>query len=285
MNIEANLQLAADRLSNREFDDLSVLDGWLDEAGEAFKQVLRQQLTEHTAEDTIWRMSSIGKPTCQLQMKAVGAKASRKPYNFVTQMMLGDAVEIITELLLKVAAVNVTGGKDKVSLQVADAMIRGTDDVEIDNAVYDIKSCSPWSFTNKWSKGYAGLVEDDPFGYIGQLVGYAQAKGKAPGGWIVVCKGTGRVKVVEFEGGEEEISARMKQLESTVTTIMSNAKFRRSFDPIEDKWRGKLTGLKTLCKTCEFCDYLGECWPNAEYKAHPNSEAKNPPHYWFVKDE
>ena len=285
MNIEANLQLAADRLSNKEFDDLTVLDGWLDEAGEAFKQVLRKQLTEHNAEDTIWRMSSIGKPVCQLQMKAIGAKAARKPYNFITQMMLGDAVEIITMLLLKVAAVNVTGGNDKVSLQVADALIKGTDDVEIDDAVFDIKSCSPWAFNNKWSKGYAGLVESDDFGYIGQLVGYAQAKGKRPGGWIVCCKSSGRVKVVEFEGGEEEISARMKQLERTVTTIMSNAKFRRSFDPIEDKWRGKPTGLKTLCKTCEFCDYLGQCWPQAEYLPHPNSEAKNPPYYWFVKDE
>ena len=107
---------------------------------------------------------------------------------------------------------------------------------------------------------------------------------KEPGGWIVICKSTGRMKVVEFEGGDDEISGVMQNLERNVTAIMSSTKFQRSFEPIEDHWRGKPTGLKRLCKTCEFCSYLGSCYPDAEYKAHPNSEAKNPPHYWFVKD-
>lgn len=284
MTLETSLQLAADRLSNRETDGLEVLEEWIDNAGEEFKQALRQQFVDHKS-STVLRMSSVGKPVCQLQMQAANANAARKPYNFIVQMLLGDAVEIITRVLLKVGAVNVTGGGDKVSLQIADALIQGTDDVEIDGAIYDIKSCSPWSFNNKWDKGYAGLKADDSFGYIGQLVGYAEAKGKPPGGWIVVCKSTGRIRVVEFEGGQEEISYRIKKIEDTVSTIMSNAKFRRSFEPIEDKWRGKATGLKKLCKTCEFCSYLGECWPNAEFKAHPNSEAKEPPYYWFVKDE
>lgn len=284
MTLETSLQLAADRLSNGETSGLTVLEEWIDEAGEEFKQALRHQFIDHKS-STILRMSSIGKPVCQLQMQAVNAKAARKPYNFVIQMLLGDAAEIATRLLLKVGAINVTGGGDKVTLEIADALIQGTDDVEIDGAIYDIKSCSPWAFNNKWSRGYTGLALDDPFGYIGQLVGYAEAKGKPPGGWIVICKSTGRIKVVEFEGGSKEIDFRLLKIANTVSTIMSNAKFRRSFDPIEDKWRGKPTGLKKLCKTCEFCSYLGECWPDAEYKAHPKSEAENPPHYWFVKDE
>lgn len=283
--IETNLQMVADRLSNREYDGVTVLDGWIDKAGEELKDALRRQFTPPPENQDLLRMSNIGKPLCQLQMQAAGVEPSRKPYNFVVQMLLGDCVEIITEVLMKVASINVTGGKDKVSLKVADAIINGTDDVEIDHKVYDIKSCSKWAFDNKWKLGYAGLKDSDDFGYIGQLVGYAKAKGKEPGGWIVICKSTGRIKVVEFEGGADEISGVMQQLERNVTAIMSTTKFQRSFEPIEDNWRGKPTGLKRLCKTCEFCSYLGSCYPDAEYKAHPKSEAKNPPYYWFVKDD
>ena len=282
--IETNLQLVADRLSNREYDGVTVLDSWIDKAGEELKDALRRQFTPPPENQDLLRMSNIGRPLCQLQMQAAKVEPSRKPYHFAVQMLIGDCVEIITEMLMKVASINVTGGKDKVSLKVADAIINGTDDVEIDHKVYDIKSCSKWAFDNKWKLGYAGLKASDDFGYIGQLVGYAKAKGKEPGGWIVICKSTGRMKVIEFEGGDDEISGVMQKLERNVTAIMSSTKFQRSFEPIEDHWRGKPTGLKRLCKTCEFCSYLGSCYPDAEYKAHPNSEAKNPPHYWFVKD-
>ena len=285
MILETNLHLAADRLSNREFDDLTIMDEWLEEAGEALKEVLRKQLSPPPETSDVLRMSSVGKPLCQLQMQAAGAKAARKPYNFITQMMMGDIVEIIAILLLKISGANITGGNDKVSLKIVDAIINGTDDIELDGKVYDIKSCSPWAFNHKWSKGYEGLRESDDFGYIGQLVGYSKAKGKDPGGWIVVCKSTGRIKVVEFEGGDDEMSLVMQKIENTVSAILSKATFKRSFEPIDDKWRGKSTGLQRLCKTCEFCPYLGECWPSATFKAHPKSEAKDPPHYWFVEDE
>lgn len=283
--LEATLLLTADRLSNREFDQLDVQEAWIDEAGEALKTALRHQLTKPPDTSDPLRMSSIGKPKCQLQMQAMGAVPVRKPNNFVAQMMLGDCVEIITLLMMKIAAINITGGNDKVSLKIADAIINGTDDVEVDDKVYDVKSCSPWAFNNKWSKGYEGLKQSDDFGYIGQLVGYAKAKGKEPGGWIVMCKSTGRIKVVEFEGGEDEQLSVMRKIEDTVSAITSKAHFQRSFEPVEDKWRGKPTGLKHLCKTCEFCPYLAACWPDAEYKAHPNSEAQNPPKYWFVEDQ
>ena len=45
------------------------------------------------------------------------------------------------------------------------------------------------------------------------------------------------MKVVEFEGGDDEISGVMQKLERNVTAIMSSTKFQRSFEPIEDHWR------------------------------------------------
>ena len=197
-------------------------------------------------------------------------------------MMIGDAVEALTITLLKITGVHITGMTDEVQLNVAGAVINGTDDIEIENKVFDIKTCSKWAFDNKWSKGYEHLKDNDDFGYVGQLIGYAKAKGKDPGGWIVICKSTGRVKVVLCDVTPEEQDRVKKKIAATVKAINSKTQFKRCFEPEDDLWRGKPTGDKKLCKTCEFCSYLGTCWPNAEYKAYPKSEAKNPPRNWYV---
>ena len=67
-------------------------------------------------------------------------------------MMIGDYVEILTDFVLKVAGANITGGKDKVSLDVAGTTIKGTDDIEIDGKVFDVKSASPWAFKTSGPK-------------------------------------------------------------------------------------------------------------------------------------
>ena len=284
-NLEPKIHLALDRLSNDEFDQIRVDPVWINEAGEALKDALRRQLTDTGKNDFRLRMSNVGKPLCQLQMADAGAKEARKPYNFRMMMMIGDAVEVITDLVLKIAGINITGGKDQVSLNVAGTVINGTDDVEIDDRVFDIKSCSPWAFENKWAHGYDHFKENDDFGYIAQLHGYAQAKGKDPGGWITVCKSTGKVKVLLCDSSKREKAAVSKLIADNVNSVVKKSAFKRCFEPIDDKWRGKPTGLKRLCKTCEFCGFLGACWPDAEYKPHPKSEAKDPPRYWYVDED
>jgi hypothetical protein len=280
--LETQIQLALDRLSNDEFDDITVDDSWIDDAGEQFKAALRRQLTQRGKNDFRLRMSNVGRPLCQLQMAANGVTESRKPYNFKMMMMVGDAVECITDVILKIAGVNITSRSDDVELNVGDTTIRGTDDIEIDDKVYDIKSCSPWAFSNKWNKGYEHMKNNDDFGYVGQLIGYAKAKDKPPGGWIVVCKSTGKVAVVDCDTSMEEQGSVVQNIQQNVEAITSKAEFKRCFDPIDDKWRGKPTGLKILCKTCEFCNFLATCWPDAEFKPHPNSAAQNPPRHWYV---
>lgn len=282
--LEPKIQMVLDRLSNGEFDRVRVEPDWIEEAGEQFKAALRNQLTDTGKNDFRLRMSNVGRPLCQLQMAAQGAKESRKPYNFIMRMMLGDAAESILGIVLKAAGANITGANDNVELDVAGVKIRGTDDVEIDNEVYDIKSCSPWAFDNKWSSGYEHFKNTDTFGYIGQLFGYAAAKGKKPGGWITVCKSSGRIKVLSCDASPAEEKAVKRNIATNVKAVNSNQPFKRCFEPEDDKWRGKSTGRKRLGKTCEFCPFLGSCWPEAEYLPHPNSEAKNPPRYWYLPE-
>ena len=284
--LEVSIKHALECLSNNEIDSLNIneadLEAWIDEAGEGFKASLRRQLTRKTEAPRL-RMSNIGRPTCQLQMAMSGEKEVRKPYNFIVRMIHGDVIESVLEVLLKIAKTNITAMKSKGEITVSNSLIKGEDDLHIDDRVWDIKSCSPWAFINKWSKGYAALKEGDSFGYLGQLYGYSEAQGKEPGGWVVVDKSSGEIAVVEAEMDAAEKARLEAKIAATVKAIESDLPFKRCFEPIDDKFGKNLTGLKRLGTECGFCDYVNKCWPDAEFKPHPNSKAAKPPHYWFVE--
>lgn len=282
--LQAAIRQTLEKLSNDEGQDLYIDDAWIEEAGEQFKDTLRRQFNREK-EDFRLRMSNIGRPVCQLQMAKSGAEAGRKPYNHIVRMIHGDIFECVIDVILKVAKVNVTGGKNKVKLDIAGETIKGEDDIHIDDKVWDIKSASPWAYDNKWSQGYEGLKKDDSFGYVGQLVGYAQAQNKEPGGWIVGNKSTGEIAVVEMNATPHEVDMVLRNLQHTIKTVSTDAPLERQFEPEMDTWRGKPTGRRRLNpKTCGFCDFVSKCWPNAVYAPHPDSTAKSPPSYWFLKE-
>ena len=282
--LQQQLEMTLDKLSNDEFDGLTIDEAWIDEAAEEFKAALRKQLTPQERDFRL-RMSNVGKPLCQLQHGAMGSEKKRKDYNFKIQMLIGDAVECITNVMLKIAGANITGGKNQVELKIGKTVVKGEDDIEIDHKVYDVKSCSPWAFDNKWDKGYSGLKQSDDFGYVGQLTGYAQAQNKELGGWIVVNKSNGRIAVVDAEVSETEKQMNLLKMEHNVDQVTTGAPLDRQFAPIPDTFRGKPTGLKRLTKSCEWCDFIKPCYPKAKYMPHPKSEAKNPPMYWFIEDD
>jgi hypothetical protein len=281
MNVlEAQIRSTLDAVSNG--GGVEVKEEWIEQAGEEFKEALRRQFKPDNRGFRL-RMSNIGRPLCQLQMEKSGAKQSRKPYNHVVRMLIGDAVESVIRLVLKAADMNVTSHGDHVSLSVAGAEVEGDSDLDIDERVFDIKSASPWAFKQKWRKGYSALKEDDPFGYIGQLYGYADAQGKAPGGWIVGDKSSGEILVVEVDGDESHAREVRRQREKTVSAIVNDDEFRRCFAPYEETYYGKPTGGKRLPMTCGFCSFLGACWPRAKLLPAPASKAKDPPVHWYVE--
>jgi hypothetical protein len=218
-------------------------------------------------------------------MQKSGAKPARKPYHFVMQMLHGYMIEEIMTLILKVANANITGGKEKVSLNLEGVTIKGEDDIQIEGKEYDVKSCSPWAFTNKWSEGYGKLKASDNFGYVGQLMAYSEAQNIPVGGWIVVNKSSGEVAVVDADNSPSERKEVLDKLKSTVRTITSDAPFKRCFDPLEDSFRKKPTGRKFLDRNnCGMCDYKTSCYPGVQYKAQPESTAINPPFKWYVSE-
>ena len=57
--LQSKLDATNDKLSNDEFDGLTIEDAWIEEAGEEFKAALRKQLTPQDRDFRL-RMSNIG---------------------------------------------------------------------------------------------------------------------------------------------------------------------------------------------------------------------------------
>lgn len=278
--IEAEIRHALDRLSNNE--DIFVDEKWIDDAAEMFREAMRKQfLPSEDRRDFRLRMSNIGRPLCQLQMEKSGAPKARMSYNHIMRMAIGDATECIMEIVIRAAGLNVTGGKTKVELDLGNAVIKGEDDIEIDDKVWDTKSCSPWAFSNKWADGIEGLRKGDDFGYMAQMIGYSHGQGKQPGGWFVVNKSTGEVMAVTADLHEGEAKAILDEVREKVDAINSDAPFKRCFEAEEETFYKKPTGNKRLPTACGFCDFMKTCWPEAVHKPQTGSQAKSPRYYWY----
>ena len=225
------------------------------------------------------RMSNIGRPTCQLWFeKNKPEKALPKPTTFVMNMLLGDIVEAAFKGIITEAGVQYEDEDNYVELELDKTTVKGSYDLVIDGAVDDVKSASDWSYRNKF-ESYETLKASDPFGYVGQLAGYAKASGKKAGGWWVVNKANGNIKYIAADG--LDMDEELTKLNNTVATVESN-EFERCFDPVPETFRGKATGNRVLNNNCKFCDYRFECYPTLKELPSKVSQAKTKPIVAYV---
>lgn len=279
--LQMKIHMVLDKLSNDQ--EVDIKEEWLDEAAESYKAALRKQLAPRKKEDFRLRMSNVGRPLCQLQHEKAGTPKSRQEYNHVIRMLLGDSVESIMTIVIKAAGINVTSQKDKVSLPVNTYNILGEDDIEIDGEVWDIKSSAPWAFENKWMRGWDSVFSGDSFGYVDQLYGYAKAKGKPMGGWIVINKASGEVLAVRAEPTPDQIKQIEARINYTERAISTDLPFKRGFQEDIETFRKKPTGNMTVPLPCTFCSYMHTDWPDAVRKPQAMSEAKNKKSIWYSK--
>ena len=241
---------------------------------EVAEAVIRQFGSGQSRKEFRLRMSNIGRPTCQLWFeKNKPESALPKPSTFVMNMMIGDIVEAIFKGLLKEAKVDFDD-TDQVTLDVGDSngtRVSGSYDLIMGGAVDDIKSASDWSYRNKF-ESYASLKKSDPFGYVGQLAGYAKASDKRAGGWWVVNKANGDFKYVP---AAIDMRKELTKLKETVEKVNEN-KFERCFEAVPETYRGKPSGNMVLNDNCRFCDYRVECWPNMQELPSKVSQAREP---------
>jgi len=122
-------------------DPVEVSDKLLEEFGEACKSALRKQFSEKRREGFKPRMSSIGRPLCQLQMEAKNVKGEGQPYNVKMRNTFGDLIEALAIFVLKSSGVEVKDEQKKVKLKFTNSEIEGRLDVKINEKVWDIKKC------------------------------------------------------------------------------------------------------------------------------------------------
>jgi hypothetical protein len=220
------------------------------------------------------RMSNMGKPYCQLWFEKNKPELALPPSsNFIITMLIGDIIEAVFKGLLRAAKVEYKDG-EKATLDLGDGQtIDGTPDIFFGDEVDDIKSASPWSYINKF-KDFNSLAEKDSFGYIEQLVGYAEATNTKPNGWWVVNKGTGEFKHVKATGvNSKSVLAKIK---NTYNELEKN-KFRRCFTDEEETYRKKPSGNRRLKQECSWCAFKHACWPGLKERPSVVSKAENPP--------
>lgn len=221
------------------------------------------------------RMSNIGKPSCQLWFEK-NDPDDREPLPpfFLMNMILGDIVEAVFKGLLTAAGVDYKDNY-RVSLSLPSGdVIDGELDMEMDGKIDDVKSASPWSYTNKF-ESFEKLSEKDDFGYVAQLVGYAHAAKKDVGGWWVVNKSNGEFKYVD--ASSVDVSEVLHKVQEKVTDLNNNAPFKRCFSPVEESYYKKKSGNLVLPNECKFCPFKRKCWKTLQTLPSKVSKAKEPP--------
>lgn len=234
--------------------DRRVLDKFTKQFGDTLKDAIEQS---SSGDKPRLRMSLLGTPDRKLWylLKGYPEKATIDPQTHV-KFLYGHTVEALILALAELAGHKVERCQEKVTLNGVDGHIDGV----IDGVLVDVKSTSSYGF-----RKYQGmnLFEEDPFGNIMQLSGYAQAlQKKHPGefkraAFIVVNKESGELLL--FHLNELEIENASSRIDDIREFLKEEKPPKRCYS---DEPFGK-KGNRVLKRECaEWCPFRDECWGN-----------------------
>lgn len=239
----------------------TVPEALIEEFGERCKAALRECLLERKKEGFRLRMSNVGRSLRQLMLEKLYGRVALTPATKI-RMVYGYMAESLMVFLLKASGCAVEELDKEVKYSYNGQEIQGKYDIKIDGKIYDIKSASNYSFTQKFRDAYS-LRKDDSFGYFAQGFGYAEAENEKFGGWIVLDKSSGDYKVVPIPGityaelrkeSVDEIHYKMDYLSNPEAEL----------PPCTGIGVSK-TGKATMTTECRFCDFKNEvCHPKEQ---------------------
>lgn len=235
-------------------DGCKVSDAEAEEFGTEIASLIKNRLEERTqpARDFTLRMSNIGKGARQLWYDKRYGKEEELPPATIFKFIYGDLIEALLLFLARVSGHAVTARQAEVDV----SGIKGHIDADIDGVTVDVKSASTYSF-RKFADG--SLIDNDAFGYIEQLAGYAKAR-NTDGAFLAADKQNGFITYLPFSQGELEavvnVPERIAYLKEAVN---SDVEPERCY---EDEEEGK-SGNRALGINCSYCSHKHRCWADA----------------------
>jgi len=176
--------------------------------------VLRSRLTPEERVPSL-RMSNVGRPLRQLWYELNGYKGEDLSGPTRMKFLYGHVLECLVIALSEAAGHTVERLQEEVSVDG----VLGHIDCVISGTLVDVKSCSPYSF-KKFQDGTLLEPGNDPFGYVGQISGYAHEI-KLPAAWIAINKVTGDLCVLHVPQeyiDEYDIRKKIKEAQNTVAS-------------------------------------------------------------------
>jgi len=255
-----------DLVKTKQTPDGVDLEAAIDAFGENVKELMRKEFgREKSSDGRTLRMSNIGRDDRYLwnvvNKKEHGEEIEGHTY---VKFLYGHLIEELLLFLTKAAGHEVTDEQKKVNVRG----ITGSMDCKIDGVVTDVKSVSTFGF-KKFKDG--SLAYDDPFGYVGQIKGYAHAEGDTKFGWLAMDKQNGHLTYLLYD--TEDTQAPVYDLisydiEERIEHVKKLVELPDPpdvcYEPIPD---GK-SGNQKLAVGCSYCSYKKVCWPSVRAFAY-----------------
>jgi len=240
-------------------------DACVEKFGENVKELMRNEFGGKKRDGRKLRMSNIGRDDRYLwNVYNDVEKADEIQGHTYVKFLYGHLIEEMLLFLTKAAGHEVTDEQKKCEVNG----ITGSMDCKINGIVTDVKSVSTYGF-RKFKDGT--LAYDDPFGYIGQIKGYAYAEGATKFGWLAMDKQNGHLTYLMYDSEDTQapvydlISYDIKERIDHVKKLVEQPTPPDvCYEPIAD---GK-SGNQKLAVGCSYCAYKKECWPSVRAFAY-----------------
>ncbi len=214
-------------------------------------EVLTKRLEAKEDRQPTLRMSNLGRPLRQLVYELLGYKGEELKGGTLLKFLYGDLTEAMIICLAEAAGHKVANLQREI---VVDGIV-GHTDCEIDDVLFDVKSCSSFSFS-KFKDGSLLQPGKDPFGYVAQLTGYKEVV-KLPAAWLAFDKVHGDMCVLRLpEESRYDVQGRIKEVRETVA---SGTLPERCYSDVPYQKSGN-TKLDT---GCSYCGFRFECWKDS----------------------
>lgn len=198
------------------------------------------------------RMSNLGRPDRQLWYQSRNDVAGETYQGHtLLKFLIGDLWEATLLFLAKCAGHEVKHEQAEVRL---DGIV-GHIDAVIDGTVVDVKSASTHAF-KKFRDGT--LADDDPFGYVEQISGYATAL-DTDGAFLAGDKQNGHIALHRVSKDEVDSIDIRGRIEHIKAVVASDEMPERCYEPVE---YGK-SGNMAITMNCSYCAFKDKCWADA----------------------